>query len=138
MHNNFFYDNLILIPGIVFILTVLIKGLFIKIKTGKIDIYWAFWSWGMPSVHSSVVVSITTAIFLKYWCSSDLFAISMAFTVIILYDAMNVRYEAGRHAKAINKILWKKKYRESLWHLPSEALVWSLFWIAVASLLYFT
>jgi acid phosphatase family membrane protein YuiD len=48
----------------------------------------------MPSAHSAVAVSLTTAIALKHSIASDLFAISMAFTVIILYDAINVRFEA--------------------------------------------
>jgi uncharacterized protein len=48
----------------------------------------------MPSVHSALVVSITTAIAIKYGIASDLFAIALSFTVIILYDAINVRFEA--------------------------------------------
>jgi acid phosphatase family membrane protein YuiD len=59
----------------------------------------------MPSVHSSVVVSLTSAVAMKYGISHDLFAISMAFTVIIIYDAINVRFEAGQHAVAINESL---------------------------------
>jgi acid phosphatase family membrane protein YuiD len=61
----------------------------------------------------------------------------MAFTVIIIYDAINVRFEAWQHAIAINKSLWEKKFKESLWHLPSEAFAWSLLWIIVALLLYY-
>jgi len=48
----------------------------------------------MPSVHSSVVVSLATAFALKHGVHSDTFAIVMGFTVIIIYDAINVRYEA--------------------------------------------
>jgi acid phosphatase family membrane protein YuiD len=48
----------------------------------------------MPSAHSSVVVSLATAMAIKYGVSSDYFAIAMAFTVIIIYDAINVRFEA--------------------------------------------
>jgi acid phosphatase family membrane protein YuiD len=48
----------------------------------------------MPSVHSAVVVSLTTSVALKLGIDSDLFAICLAFTVIIIYDAINVRFEA--------------------------------------------
>jgi|TARA_Y100001960_G_scaffold324040_1_gene403574 acid phosphatase family membrane protein YuiD len=68
----------------------------------------------MPSVHSAVVVSLTTAIALKHSLNSDLFAIAMAFTVIIIYDAINVRFESGLHATAINESLGEKKFKESL------------------------
>jgi acid phosphatase family membrane protein YuiD len=91
----------------------------------------------MPSVHSSVVVSLTAAIALKYWFSSDYFAICMAFTVIIIYDAVNVRFEAGQHAVGMNVLFWEKKFKESLWHLPSEAFAGSFLWIVVAIGLYY-
>ncbi len=137
MGDNIFYNNLILIPAITFLITVLLKGLVFYIKTGKISPTKAFWSWWMPSIHSSVIVSLTTAIVLKDWVSSDLFAISMAFTAIIIYDAINVRYEAWLHAKEINKIIKKEKFKESLWHLPSEAFAWSMLWILIPLALWY-
>lgn len=137
MDFNIYYQNLILVPAVAFVLTVFLKGLSIKIKTGKLDIAWALWSWGMPSVHSSVVVALATAVAIKHGITSDLFAISMAFTVIIIYDAINVRFEAWQHAVAINESLWEKKFKESLWHLPSEAFAWSILGILVAIALYY-
>jgi len=89
----------------------------------------------MPSVHSSVVVSLAAAFAIKYWVQSDLFAIVMAFTVIIIYDAINVRFEAGLHAEAINKAMWEKRFKESLGHLPSEAFAGSILGILVAIVL---
>lgn len=80
----------------------------------------------MPSVHSSVVVSLATAFALKYGIHSDFFAVVMGFTVIIIYDAINVRFEAGLHAKAINEELGEKRFKESLGHLPSEAFAGSM------------
>jgi acid phosphatase family membrane protein YuiD len=62
---------------------------------------------------------------------------AMAFTVIIIYDAINVRFEAWLHASAINQSIWEKKFKESLWHLPSEAFAGSLIWIIVAVILSF-
>lgn len=137
MQYNFFYEHLLLIPAITFVITVFLKWIFVKLKTWKIDISRSLWSWWMPSVHSSVVVSLATAIAIKYWVNHDLFAIAMSFTVIIIYDAINVRFEAGQHAIAINESLWHKKFKESLWHLPSEAFAWSLLGIIVAVAIYY-
>jgi len=89
----------------------------------------------MPSVHSAVVTSLTTAVALKTWIHSDLFAICLGFTVIIIYDAINIRYEAGLHAIAINKLLWEK-FKEKLWHLPSEAFAGSVLGIIIATILW--
>ena len=104
--------------------------------SGKFNIKKALGSGGMPSVHSAVVTSLTTAVALKYWVSSDLFAISLGFTVIIIYDAINIRYEAGLHAVAINRLIWEK-FKESLGHLPSEAFAGSVLGIVTALFLFY-
>lgn len=137
MELNTFYENIILVPAVAFVLSVIIKGIIIKVTTGDYNLERSLWSWGMPSVHSSVVVALATAFALKFWIHSDLFAIVMWFTVIIIYDAINVRYEAGLHAKMINERLWEKRLKESLWHLPSEAFAWSLLGIIVAVILFY-
>ena len=136
MWNNFFYTNLIFVPTWAFLASVIFKWITSKIKSGTFNLRRALSSWGMPSVHSAIVTSLTTAIALKYWVASDLFAICLTFTVIIIYDAINVRFEAWLHAMSINKLLWEK-FKEELWHLPSEAFAWSLVGIFTAILIYF-
>jgi len=132
-----FYDTIILVPAVSFISAVIIKGLIVRAQTWKIDLTRALGSGGMPSAHTAVVVALATAFALKHGVSSDYFAIVMWFTVIIIYDAINVRYEAGLHAKLINERLWEKRLKESLGHLPSEAFAGSLLGIMVAVVLYF-
>nr|MDD3720566.1 divergent PAP2 family protein [Candidatus Gracilibacteria bacterium] len=135
---NYFYSNLLFVPALSFVIAIIIKGLIIKAKTKKWDINAALGSGGMPSVHSAVVVSLTTAVALKMGIDSDLFAVCLAFTVIIIYDAINVRFEAGLHAEAINKLFpLEKKFKESLGHLPSEAFAGSILGITVAVFLYY-
>jgi len=141
MQYNAFYETLILVPAVTFVLSVFIKWILIKAASGKWNLERSLWSGGMPSVHSSVVVSLATAFALKYGIHDDMFAIVMWFTVIIIYDAINVRYEAGLHAKLINErlgatLVWEKKLKESLWHLPSEAFAGSLLGIIVAVVLF--
>lgn len=126
-----------MIPGVAFIATVIFKLFFFKLTTWKWKFDSALWSWWMPSAHSAVMTSLATAIAIKYWTNSDLFAITITITVITIYDAVNVRYQAWLHAKALNKLLDKNKYNESLGHLPSEAFAGWILWILVAIILYF-
>lgn len=133
---NFFYNHLLIIPFLTFAFAVGVKWIIFFIKNGKIQLKKALWTWGMPSVHSAVVTSLTTAIWLKYGITHDLFAVSLWFTVIIIYDAMNIRYQAWLHAWAINKLIWEK-FKESLGHLPSEAFVWSVIGILIPLVLYY-
>lgn len=134
---NIFYDTVILVPTAAFIIAVILKGIFSTLNSGSFSLAKALGSWGMPSVHSAVVVSTTTAIALKHGIQSDLFAIAFAFTVIIIYDAINVRFEAGLHAEAINQAIWEKRFKESLGHLPSEAFAGSILGIIVAVILFY-
>lgn len=135
MLHSIFYTYIILIPAAAFLVSVIFKWITSKFKSWKWDIRRALSSWWMPSVHSAIVTSITTAVALKYWIYDDLFAICLTFTVIIIYDAINVRFEAWLHAMAINRLVWER-FKEELWHLPSEAFAWSLVWIFTSILLY--
>lgn len=134
---SIFYEHLILVPGIAFILSVILKWFYSVVKNWRFDLSIALWSGGMPSAHTAVSVSLATAMVLKEWLWSDEFAIVMAFTALIIYDAVNIRFEAWLHASAINKYIWEKRFRESLWHLPSEAFAWSVLGIFVAIVLYY-
>lgn len=137
MEYNIFYQNLILVPVGAFFLSIFLKGLFVWIKTWRIDLSRALGSGGMPSAHSAVVVSLAAAVAIKYGIHSDLFAITMAFTGIIIYDALNVRFEAGLHASTINDFLWEKRFKESLGHLPSEAFAGSMLGMLMAIALWY-
>ncbi|EKE28795.1 MAG: hypothetical protein ACD_3C00013G0008 [uncultured bacterium (gcode 4)] len=130
--NHYFSDHILYIPVLTWILSVILKWIFLIIKK-KFTVSWALWSGWMPSVHSALVTSITTAIWIKYWIFSELFSACLVFSMIIIYDAINVRFEAWLHAKTLNELTWKQyNFNESIWHLPNEAFAWSIIWIVFA------
>lgn len=100
---NFFSHYIILIPVISWVVAVILKGIY-GLHMKKFSLSQTLGSGGMPSVHSALVTSITTALGIKYGIFSDIFSIAMVFSMIIIYDAINVRFEAGLHAKALNKM----------------------------------
>ena len=60
---------------------------------------------GMPSAHSAVVCSVTVSALVNYGFSSPIFAIAFILTMIVLYDATGVRWEAGLHARSLNQLI---------------------------------
>ena len=133
--DKFFYNHIIYIPILTWIISVILKGFFLKLSN-RFTLNSALWSWWMPSVHSALVTSVTTAIWLKYWIYDELFSVCLVFSMIIIYDAINVRFEAWLHAKTLNELTWKQyNFNESIWHLPKEAFAWSVIWILSALLL---
>lgn len=106
------------------------------------------WNWamalaagGMPSSHSALIVGATQAIGLYIGFDSPLFALGVALTMIVTYDAAGVRRQAGQHAQRINILFdelmhgqmpGEKELREVLGHTPLEVAGGILLGIVVA------
>jgi len=65
---------------------------------------------GMPSSHTATVVALTTSIGITEGMNSIYFAISLVFSLIVIHDAMNIRWEAGKQAEVINE--WSRLLSE--------------------------
>lgn len=106
-----------------------LKVIFVFLKEKKLDWAKMISSGGMPSSHSSLVVAVATAVGRYAGTGSVTFGIAVAFAVIVMYDAANVRREAGRQGRLLNKIVEdfyrehridEKKFKELLGHTPVE------------------
>ncbi|MBR5558673.1 MAG: divergent PAP2 family protein [Oscillospiraceae bacterium] len=82
----------------------LIKTLLTFILTKKFDPERLFGAGGMPSSHSSLVCSLTVGMARSQGFASPIFALCVALAAIVMYDAMGVRREAGKHAKVLNRM----------------------------------
>jgi hypothetical protein len=117
--------------------------------------YWRTKSWsramltstgGMPSSHSSLVVSLMLSIGIYEGFATPVFAISMAFAFVVMHDAAGVRRAAGKHAEAINFLFSKlekqgikldEKLKELLGHSPWEVFAGAILGTIVAIAAYF-
>lgn len=100
----------------------------------------------MPSSHTASVVSLATAIALLEGLNSTLFALSLVFAVVVMYDATGVRRAAGKQAAVLNKIvdnLRKKEghsiieenLKELLGHTPKEVFGGAFLGLIIALLM---
>jgi len=110
------------------------------------------WNWalllsvgGMPSSHSALLTSATVATGLYYGFDNPLFALGVAITMVVTYDAAGVRRQAGIHAQRINvlfdellrgHLFDQNELREVLGHTPLEVTGGVLFGIVVATLMW--
>ena len=100
---------------------------------------------GMPSSHSSFVTSLTTIIGLTKGFDSVYFAICLIFSLVVMYDAMGVRYETGKQAEILNVLVkgnktFKEKtilLKEKVGHMPIEVFCGCLLGVVVASVFYY-
>ncbi|HCS40996.1 MAG TPA: hypothetical protein DIW44_15625 [Anaerolineaceae bacterium] len=114
----------------------------------KFNIKLAFGTGGMPSSHSATLSGTTLAIGLFSGFDDPAFAIAVAITMIVVYDAAGVRREAGYHAEALNRMLddWfviaktpneeQKKLKEMLGHTPVEVVGGVLTGLATALIMW--
>ncbi|HEY3312960.1 MAG TPA: divergent PAP2 family protein [Anaerolineales bacterium] len=143
------FDNPALMTALVaWLIAQILKPPLEYLRKGK-------WRWGyllsaggMPSSHSSLMVGATVGIGLHEGFDTAVFALAIAMTMIVIYDAAGVRREAGRHAEKINILIDEllaghpisdKQLREVLGHTPMEVgggillgvIVGLLYWIYV-------
>lgn len=60
---------------------------------------------GMPSSHSATVTGVAVTTGLSAGWDSPVFAVAAILAIIVMHDAMGVRLETGKQAKAINEII---------------------------------
>ena len=122
--HTFLETHTLIIPFVSLIVAILLKWIVHALK-GKFSVARMFGSGWMPSAHSTFVIALATSMWLKYGAWSDEFMICLVFSIIIIYDAMNVRYQAGLHAKVLNRLTPDdgQTLNESMGHTPLEALI---------------
>ncbi len=132
---NFYNDyRYLVVPFFTWIGIQLFKIIWEYAETKRLNIRRLWGAGGMPSAHSAVVVSITTMIARSQGFSSPLFALSFVFSMVVLYDACDVRYETGKQAHVLNEIMtnpdselskmtFNVKLEELVGHTPFQVFV---------------
>jgi len=141
--------NKILIVGIVsWFLAQVFKCISNLILTKKFSIERLFGDGGMPSGHSATVVSVAVATGLYEGFDSAVFAVAMILAIVVMHDAMNVRYQAGKQAELLNAMadMFEKltgadlpneeKLKELLGHTPLQVAAGCILGIATAIIMY--
>ena len=100
-----------------------------------------FSSSGMPSSHTSMIMSATTTIGITEGFDTVIFGLALVFSLIVMYDAAGVRYETGKQATIINFLIEEikehqefhvEKLKELIGHRPIEVLMGALLGVAVS------
>jgi len=114
------------------------------------------WDWsllistgGMPSSHSAVVTAAAAGVGHYVGFDTPLFGLAFAIATVVIYDATNIRRQAGFHAHQINRIIKEifiekvkpveefEELREVLGHSPVEAFGGVLLGILVSLIIWY-
>lgn len=133
------------------IMAQVLKPLFLYFRTRNFDVTQTIASGGFPSSHSSTVVALSVSIGLQQGFESPFFAIAVVFSIIVIYDAVNVRYYAGKNIQLTKQLIsdledmsklsfsdpiYHEKIKSVLGHKFIEAIGGVILGICVAAILY--
>jgi len=99
----------------------------------------------MPSSHSASVAALSAAVGLWHGFTNGLFAVTLYFSLIVMYDAAGLRRAAGRQAVVLNRLIETQfqhpeketqKLMELLGHTPFEVFVGAILGVGSAILWY--
>lgn len=130
----------IVIPPLVWFFIQTFKVIYDLVTTKQFNFKRILGAGGMPSSHSAVVTCLATMIGRSQGLNSPIFALSLIFAFVVMYDAAGVRRAAGKQAKLLNKIVntpglsnveVSEKLVEVLGHTPTQVFVGALIGIIV-------
>ena len=136
--NKFLY-----VPLLVWFCIQVFKVITDLVKTKKFNFKRIMGAGGMPSSHSAVVTCLAAMVGKYQGFDTPIFAISVIFAMIVMYDAAGVRRAAGKQASLLNKIVetpgltgvqMQEKLVEVLGHTPIQVIVGAVIGIIVGIL----
>ena len=136
--NKFLY-----VPLLVWFCIQVFKVITDLVKTKKFNFKRIMGAGGMPSSHSGVVTCLAAMVGKYQGFDTPIFAISVIFAMIVMYDAAGVRRAAGKQASLLNKIVetpgltgvqMQEKLVEVLGHTPIQVIVGAVIGIIVGIL----
>lgn len=120
----------------------IIKFILFTVQTRKINFKIFTTTGGMPSTHSAAVIALSTIVGILEGFDSIVFAMSLGFSLIIMYDAAGLRRAAGKTAACLNKVMEEiynhdleavgGKLKELLGHTPLEVWVGAAYGLVFA------
>ena len=139
LHNNLLIDALY-----AWLVAQIIKTIIYAVVNKTLDFQRLFGDGGMPSGHSATVTALATTAALDFGLDSPVFAVSFILAIIVMHDAMGVRLEAGKHAKAINELMAllgsdldpEQKLQEFLGHTPLQVLFGAILGFVISLLVH--
>lgn len=146
MNNYFvqlFHNKYLIVPILTWFFIQTFKVIWDLVTIKKFNFKRIMGAGGMPSSHTAVVMSLSVLIGKEFGFESPLFALSMVFAFVVMYDAAGVRRAAGKQATLLNKIIETpglsdlevhERLVEVLGHTPTQVIVGAIIGIIVGAI----
>lgn len=132
------------VPAVAWVLAQILKVVVESIKERRLSFSHMLTMGGMPSSHTALVCALATTVGIVYGLGSAVFAISVFFAIVVMYDAAGVRQTVGTQSTMLNRILeelfknnpeFQQRLRELIGHTKFEVAAGAILGIVIAFLL---
>ncbi|MEF9959695.1 MAG: divergent PAP2 family protein [Niameybacter sp.] len=139
-----FSNSLLMVALLSWLVAQVLKVLLTLVNEHRLDFHKLVASGGMPSSHSAISTSLAIGVGQLHGYDSALFAIAAVLSFIVMYDAANVRLEAGKQAALLNRIIdvmqdpnvtLEVRLKELLGHTPLQVAAGAVLGIVMALIL---
>ena len=140
LFEQFITNKYVYIPFLLWLCIQIFKVIWELVETKKFNFKRIMGAGGMPSSHSAIVMALSVLIGKGEGFNSPIFALSLVFAFIVMYDAAGVRRAAGKQASLLNKLIEtpglsgvqvSEKLVEVLGHTPFQVFVGAILGIIV-------
>ena len=143
MMSEFITNKWLWIPLITWFLVQIFKVIRELLRDKKVNFKRIWGAGGMPSAHTACVSSFATAVGLTEGFGSVIFAFSVVFAFVVMYDAAGVRRACGKQARVLNQIIEsdgkniniQEKLVEFLGHTPVEVFCGAITGVVLGTIL---
>ena len=138
-------NHILWVTLVAWILAQSIKVAIGIMRQRRFDFRWFIGPGGIPSSHAAGASALATSIGLRYGFDTVSFALAVAFAIVVMFDAQNVRRSAGKQAQILNKMMediyWQGRIKEAqlrelLGHTPVEVFLGMILGILIAVILH--
>lgn len=136
-----FNNSLLMVALMSWLIAQVLKVILTLVNEHRLDFHKLISSGGMPSSHSAISTSLAIGVGQLHGYDSALFAIAAVLSFIVMYDAANVRLEAGKQAALLNRIIdvmqdpnvtLEVRLKELLGHTPLQVTAGAVLGVAMA------
>jgi acid phosphatase family membrane protein YuiD len=131
----------LIVPAAVWFIAQFLKVIISLIWDRHLDLSLLTSMGGMPSSHSATVCALATTLGKVDGVTSPVFALSVFFALIVMYDAAGVRRTVGDQSVVINRMIdllfkgdpeFEKRLREFIGHTRLQIIIGAMLGVGLA------
>lgn|SRR3989338_5746718 len=140
-----FHNKVFIVTMTAWVFAQCLKVFLGVIREKKFNFRWFIGTGGMPSSHSAGAAALATSCGMTMGFDSVIFALSVVFALVTMFDAQGVRRQTGQQAEILNKILdeiyWKgrvesERLKELIGHSPIQVFIGAIIGLLIALIMY--